>query len=107
MYDFVDLKITDDDFTLDAGGEPELIYDKDCILQDVKHLIRESGLLVDIVGQRDANKVKGLLKKLMLLIESDVRLVPGSVKITQETLGNFYISATTYKYGVIALQVNN
>ena len=105
MPDYVDLKITDDDLTLDAGGEPELIFDKDCITQDIKHLIRESGLLVEIVGQRDAVKIRGHLKKLVLLIEADVRLIPGTVKITQQNTDDFIITAITYKYGNINLNV--
>ena len=106
MADYVDLKITDDDLTLDAGGEPELIYNKDCITQDVKHLIRDSGLLVEIVGQRDALKVRKLLKRLALLIEDDIRLIPGTVKITQAEKEIFNIEASTYKYSGLGLQVS-
>ena len=104
-YDYVDLLITGDDLTLDVGGEPRLIYDKDCITQDIKHLIRESGLLVAIVGQRDEAVVSGNLLSLALLIEDDQRMVPGTVAITQTELGVFLIVASTYKYGDINLQV--
>lgn len=106
MSDYVDIKITDDDLTLDVGGEPILIYDADCITQDVKHLIRESGLLVEVVGQRDDVVVKNTIQKLILLVEEDERLVPGTVSITQTSLGVFFILATTYKYGQITLEVN-
>ncbi len=107
MADYVDLLITDNDLTLDAAGEPMLVYDADCIAQDIKHLIRESGLMVEIIGQRDSIKVKANLQALTLLIEDDVRLVPGTVSITQVDTETFYITATTYKYGNINVQVNN
>jgi hypothetical protein len=103
MPDYVDLLITDDDLTLDAGGEPKLIYDRDCITQDIKHLIRDSGLMVEIVGLRDKAKVADRLLSLMLLIEEDVRLIPGTVAISEAGLGTFFVTGTTYKYGVINL----
>ncbi len=107
MADYVDLLITDDDLTLNGSGEPILVYDADCIAQDIKHLIRESGLMVEIIGQRDNIKVKANLQKLTLLIEDDVRLVPGTVVITQVDTETFYITATTYKYGDINVEVNS
>lgn len=106
MPDYVDIKITDDDLTLDVGGEPELIYDSDCIVQDVKHLIRDSGLLVEIIGQRDVAIVRSRLQSLKLLVEEDKRLIPGTIKISQTDLGVFFIVATTYLYGQINLKVN-
>ncbi|AWX99507.1 hypothetical protein A8139_05510 [Marinomonas primoryensis] len=107
MADYVDLLITNDDFTLDAAGEPMLVYDADCIAQDIKHLIRESGLMVEIIGQRDNIKVQGNLQKLERMIEDDIRLVPGTIKITQIEIETFYVTATTYKYGAINLTVNS
>jgi hypothetical protein len=107
MADYVDLLITGSDLTLDAAGEPMLVYDADCIAQDIKHLILESGLMVEIIGQRNSTQVKGNLQALTLLIEDDVRLVPGTVSITQVETETFYITATTYKYGDISVEVNN
>lgn len=107
MADYVDLLITDNDLTLDAAGEPMLVYDADCIAQDIKHLIRESGLMVLIIGQRDSIQVRSNLQALTLLIEDDVRLVPGTVVITRVDTETFYVTATTYKYGNINVQVNS
>jgi hypothetical protein len=107
MADYVDLLVTNDDFTFDAAGEPMLVYDADCIAQDIKHLIRESGLMVEIIGQRDNIKVRSNLQKLTLLIEDDVRLVPGTVVITKIDIETFYITATTYKYGNINVEVSS
>lgn len=107
MADYVDILITDDDLTLDAGGEPQLIYDADCITQDIKHLIRDSGLMVEIIGQRNEVAIRANLQTLILMIEDDVRLVPGTVAISQTDTETFYITATTYKYGVVNLQVDS
>lgn len=105
MADYVDLLITDDDLTLDIAGEPQLIYDRDCITQDIKHLIRDSGLMVEIVGQRSDIAVNDRVQQLTLLIEEDTRLVPGTIQITRTSLGVFFVTGTTYKYGQINLEV--
>jgi hypothetical protein len=107
MPDYIDILITDDDVTLDSGGEPQLIVDADCITQDIKHLIRDSGLMVEIIGQRNEIVVRSNLQKLELMIEDDERLVPGTITITQTDVETFFVTATTYKYGVIQLQVNS
>lgn len=105
MADYVDLLVTDDDLTLDIAGEPKLIYDRDCITQDIKHLIRDSGLMVEIVGQRSDIAVNERMQRLTLMIEEDTRLVPGTIKITRTSLGLFFVTGTTYKYGPINIEV--
>lgn len=105
MPDYVDLLITDNDLTLDAGGEPQLIFDRECIVQDIKHCIRDSGLIVVIVGERDPVKVGANLQDLTLLIEDDLRLVPGTVEIVRQETELFFITATTEKYGTVNLEV--
>lgn len=107
MPDYVDILISDNDLTLGIDGEPDLIYDRDCIIQDIKHLIRESGLMVAIVGQRRVANIQKILGHLTLLIEGDTRLIPGTVLIKQTLHDEFCINAKTYKYGAITLQVNS
>lgn len=107
MADYVDLLITDNDLTLGASGEPLLIFDADCITQDIKHLVRDSGLFVDLVGQRNTVILHDNLQQLILLIEDDERLVPGTVAITRTDVETFFITATTYKYGTINLEVTS
>ena len=53
-----DLLISKDDMTLDANGEPVLVTGRACIAQDIQHMIRESGLLVELVGERDGIRRK-------------------------------------------------
>ena len=102
---YTDLLITDNDLTLDSGGEPLLVTDRACITQDIKHTVRDSGLLVLVVGQRDGNQVALLLQQLTLLVEQDVRLVPGTVAIERTATDTFFITAETYAFGPTNLQV--
>lgn len=102
---YIDLLITGNDLTLDSGGEPALVDDRDSIAQDIKHLIRESGLMVQIIGQRDPVKVKGNLQTLELLIEDDVRLEPGTIKITAIDTELYYITAETIAFGPIEFYI--
>ena len=43
---YIDLLISNDDLTPDAGGIPEKIADRASIAQDLVHMIRESGRCV-------------------------------------------------------------
>jgi hypothetical protein len=104
MADYVDIRITDNDLTLNAGGEPTLLDGRDSIVQDTKHLIRDSGLLSQCIGQRDPAKVAALIQDLELMIEDDERLVPGTVAITRVNTETFFITATTVKYGTIQFE---
>jgi len=105
MAEYIDLLITDNDLTLDIAGEPVLTDDRDSIAQDIKHLIRESGLLVEIIGQRNKQSVLLNLQKLTLLIEDDIRLVPGTVEITEQATELFFITANTVKFGTIQFNI--
>lgn len=102
---YVDLLITDNDLTLDSGGEPQLVDDRDSIAQDIKHLIRESGLMVRIIGQRDPVKVAANLQALELLIEDDERLVPGTIAITAIDAETYYVTADTVEFGPIEFYI--
>lgn len=102
---YVDLQFNDDDLVLDPAGEPVLITDRDCITQDIKHMIRDSGLMLQIVGQRDKNTVDDHLISLTLLIEDDERLIPGTVDIEQTDKGVFFITADTFDFGSVNLTV--
>lgn len=102
--DYIDLRITDNDLTLDTGKEPTLLSDRDSIIQDTRHLIRDCGLLSACIGERDPAKVAALMQRLELKIEDDYRLVPGTINITRTATETFFITATTVNYGVINFQ---
>jgi hypothetical protein len=105
MGNYVDIYITNNDLTLDAAGEPVLIDDRGSISQDIKHLIRESGLMVTIIGQRSAFTIAAAIQELELLIEDDERLVPGTIKITEPAFETYYIEAQTELFGTIGFAV--
>jgi hypothetical protein len=104
MAEYIDLFITDNDLTLDAGNEPALIADRDSITQDIKHLIRDSSLLSACIGERDRANIAALMQQLELMIEDDERLIPGTVEITRTDTETFFITATTEQFGVIQFE---
>ena len=104
MSDFVDLLITDDDLTLQTG-EPLTVSDLDCISQDIKHMIREKGYLVRMVGNRNEVQVGYLAQQVELEMEKDPRLVPGTALVSLVALGKLQITATTTKYGDVNMSI--
>lgn len=104
---YIDLYITGNDLTLDSGGEPLLIDDRESIAQDIKHLIRESGLMVTIIGQRSRLIIADAIQRLVLLIEDDERLVPGTIEITEPSFELYYVQADTVEFGPLGFSVFN
>ncbi|MFV0422232.1 DUF2590 family protein [Oleidesulfovibrio sp.] len=105
MGKYVDILISDDDIALDAGGLPVPVADRDSIAQDIVHMIRETGLLVELVGNRDVRtKVRNLLL-LTLEVDKDERIIPGSTEVEEVGLGQFNLKAETREFGSIALQL--
>lgn len=100
---YFDLLITDDDITLDVGGLPERCYDRDSIAQDIQHMIRESGLLVELVANRDEGKKAENLVKITMEVDNDERIVPGTCEITEVELGHFFLEAETVEFGTVNL----
>lgn len=92
---YIDLKITNDDLELNEFGQPVYIYDRDVIDQDIRHAIRESGLLERLIGERSKSQRAIMLNKLRILVEADPRVLPGSSDITSVDLEKYYITADT------------
>ena len=101
MSEYIDLLIIDNDLSLDPSRQPLLIEDRASIAQDIAHMIRESGLLVTLVAERNRLKQRDCIQQLELLVEADERLVPGTALITQLEPGQFLVTATTLKFGSI------
>lgn len=95
---YLDLLINNNDLKLDAGGQPELTNDRACISQDLVHMLRDSGLLVDIIGERNKARRKTKMVEISLLIDEDIRLVPGSVRIEESKAGEFWLTADTKEF---------
>lgn len=105
MPKYTDLLVTDDDITLDAGRNPVLVHDVDCIAQDLVHMIRETGLLVELVANKDKRRRAANMVKLEIAIEEDERIKPGTVYIEEPKLGVFYVLAETLEFGEFSLQL--
>lgn len=101
MSEYIDLLIAGNDLVLDPSRQPLLIDDRASIAQDIAHMIRDSGLLVTLVAERDRLKQRDCIQQLELLVEADSRLVPGTALITQLQPGQYLVTATTLKFGNI------
>ena len=98
---YIDLLITNNDLTLDPSSQPLLVEDRASIAQDIGHMIRESGLLVTLVAERDRFRQSDCIQQLELLVEADVRLVPGTVQILEEGKGRYLLVAKTVEFGSV------
>ncbi len=96
---YIDLLITDNDLALDLSRQPVPVEDRACIAQDIGHMIRESGLLVTLVAERNRLKQRDCIQQLELLVEDDVRLVPGSASIRTLEPGQYLVTAKTLQFG--------
>ncbi|WP_458377763.1 DUF2590 family protein [Pseudomonas fluorescens] len=101
MSEYIDLLIHDNDLVLDLSRQPLLIDDRASIAQDIAHMIRDSGLLVTLVAERDRLRQRDCIQQMELLVEADERLVPGTALITQLEPGQYLVTATTMKFGTI------
>lgn len=100
----IDILITEDDLTLDIAKEPELVSGRASIAQDIKHMIRETGYVVLMVGERSQDLREHYMKLMEIAVEEDSRLVPGSAKVRQLNNSEISITASTVEYGSEALR---
>jgi len=105
VSEYVDLLIVNNDLALDPSRQPLLIDDRACIAQDIAHMIRDSGLLVTLVAERDRLRQRDCIQQLELLVEDDERLVPGTARITQQEPGTYLVTAKTLKFGSIEVSL--
>lgn len=96
---YLDLLITDEDITLDSGNQPLICDNRISIAQDIKHAILESGLATQLIAERSRIFRRDIILQMVLLVEEDVRLIPGTVSIIEERLGQLFITAETYEFG--------
>ncbi|EOY2073891.1 DUF2590 family protein [Vibrio alginolyticus] len=106
-YKYQDILIENGDVVLDAGRNPIMIQDRSVIAQDIKHAIIESNLAVDLIAERSPSKKADIRTKLELLVEEDVRLVPGTVRLDEPTEGTIYVFADTMDFGELQLEIVN
>lgn len=99
-----DLLIIDDDIVLLADDEPRTVDGRPSIAQDVCHAIRESLLLIPLVGERNPLLRRGIHQQVEALVEEDVRIIPGTCRVTEKPSapGKIWVQAKTYEYTDIA-----
>ncbi|MGL4213866.1 MAG: DUF2590 family protein [Morganella morganii] len=103
---YIDLLITDRDFTLNSGNEPVLCDNRVSIAQDCVHAIIESGLATQLVGERSPTLRADLRNQIEMLVEDDERIVPGTVRVNEESQVKLWVTAATYDFGRISQGVD-
>ncbi|EBO6606858.1 DUF2590 family protein [Salmonella enterica] len=103
---YVDLLIQGNDFVLNTGNEPELCNNRKSIGQDIIHSIIENGLATELIAERSPTMRADIFTRMELLIEDDERIVPGTVEIGEESRTRLWITASTYDFGGISVQVD-
>lgn len=103
---YFDLLIIDRDFTLNAGYEPNLAKNQQSIGQDIKHAIIESGLATELVAERSPTMRYDVFTRIILLVEADRRIIPGTAHIKEETAERLYLTADTYDFGKIGVAID-
>lgn len=103
---YIDLLITGRDFTLNSGNEPVLCDNRVSIAQDCVHAIIESGLATQLVGERSPTLRADLRNQIEMLVEDDDRIVPGTVRVNEESQVRLWVTADTYDFGRISQGVD-
>lgn len=101
---YSDIEIAGDDLALN-GVQARTLTNRDVIVQDLIHAIRESGHLVRMLAERTPAIRQLLRNKIILLAEDDVRIVPGTVRLTGPA-DRMRLTARTTDFGVISFYVN-
>ena len=98
---YLDLWINGEDLTLDSGNQPMICDNRVSIAHDVNHAILESGLATLLIAERSRILRRDIILQIVLLVEEDERLIPGTIFIEEETLGRLRLTADTYDFGKI------
>lgn len=106
MAKYSDILIENDDVRSDEFGSAVIITDRDVIVQDLIHAIRESGYLIEMVGERDPERRRLLKSRIIDLAEEDLRIIPGSISLETDG-GKWLLAGETYEFGVIRSPVWN
>lgn len=106
LQKYSDLFIEKGALALDQLPQPELINTRASIAQDVKHMLLESGLVTKLLAQRSPALRNDVYTAMELLIETDTRLVPGTIEIDANNEQQILITATTYEFGDITTEVS-
>lgn len=107
MDKYFDLLIADHDFSLNEGFEPNIAKNQQSIGQDIVHAIIESGLVTELIAERSPTLRYDVYIKIILLVESDKRIIPGTVHIKEENVNKLYLTADTYDFSKVGVTIND
>ena len=104
MSIYRDLQILNGDVVLDAGKNPMYLTDRDVIAQDIVHAILDTGLANLLVSDRGTGTTQDTQTQIKLLVEDDVRIMPGTVQVqqNQNQHGQWWVHAKTIEFGAIS-----
>ncbi|PFG55749.1 uncharacterized protein DUF2590 [Vibrio sp. ES.051] len=102
---YIDIRVNDGGWEMDAGQQPTECSDLYSIAQDIKHSIMESGLVRQLVAERNPALRADVLVQIEQLSELDVRIIPGSATAAEPEVGVITLTAITYEYGDFALSL--
>ena len=103
--DYLDLWVSEGDLALDVVDIPLTVDQRDSIAQDIKHMIIETGLMVQLVAERNPERRALSVQRIERRVDLDIRIVPGSARVTPMELESYFISATTVDYGPLSLEL--
>lgn len=92
---WTDILIVDRDLSLDVAGIPETIADRGSIAQDIKHMFMDTGVAVELIGERNPAKWRQNQDRMERMVEEDRRIIPGTVFIERTDDQTLYITADT------------
>lgn len=98
---YVDIRVEGGGWQLDDGSQPRTTQDRHSIGQDIQHTIMESGLARKLVGERSPTQRADVMTEIELRVEADLRLVPGTIVLTELRPDTIALTAQTYDFGLI------
>ncbi|CDT98541.1 Uncharacterized 12.7 kDa protein in lys 3'region [Vibrio coralliirubri] len=102
---YIDIKVVDGGWDMDAGQQPAECSDLYSIAQDIKHAIMESGLARLLVAERNPALRADVMVQIEQIAELDVRVVPGTATASELDAGDITLTAIAYQYGGLELSV--
>lgn len=104
---FIDLHIQHGDVVLDAGLNPSYLTERAVIAQDIVHAILESGLANLLVSDRGTGVTADTQTQLTILVEDDLRIMPGTVRVEQVKPGQWWVFADTIEFGPLSASITD
>ena len=92
---WTDILIEDRDLVLDVAGIPVTTANRGSIAQDIKHMFMDTGIAVELIGERNPAKWRQNQNRMERMVEEDRRIIPGTVFIDRPDHETIYITADT------------